>query len=432
MELGRYLQARNWPALFGYLLFVGMMAAGYYYNLTFVQLGLVDLGERVVGLTEAQVAGHMALLAVLTCVVGLITGWVMKRTGWTSRLRVKLRLAFGVVLVQTVLTVLALLVQTPQAFLAWIVLGSIALGVGVPATFSTTVDLVPVRDRGLVAAAITAIAYFGAAVFSTQWQIERFAWQSLAIMPVGVVGLGVLAFARLPLVDRLAGQHREPAFDPGRYVRLDARGRERISRSLLGLIALMFAVYFIDSLGFLRLLKTPVYMNTAWQSPEEAIRLFIGITHVVAALCAGVLYVNLELRSLFLWIFGIFALVHLMYGFHNRLTPQSSTTLSMTMLYATAVSLYTVVNFAIWADVSTARTISLNSAVGVALSAWPATFVSTALAMRWQYAGMPLQQHLNIVDALAMLCFAAMLVLVWLQPGARAAAPSGSAGSTAP
>jgi hypothetical protein len=27
-------------------LFVGMMATGYFYNITFVQLGLVDLGAR--------------------------------------------------------------------------------------------------------------------------------------------------------------------------------------------------------------------------------------------------------------------------------------------------------------------------------------------------------------------------------------------------
>ena len=46
-------QALNLPRLFGFLLFVGMMAAGYYYNLTFVQLGLDDFGTRWLGLSEA-------------------------------------------------------------------------------------------------------------------------------------------------------------------------------------------------------------------------------------------------------------------------------------------------------------------------------------------------------------------------------------------
>jgi hypothetical protein len=35
------------------------------------------------------------------------------------------------------------------------------------------VDLIPVKDRGYVAAAITAIAYFCAAVFSSAWVIEK-------------------------------------------------------------------------------------------------------------------------------------------------------------------------------------------------------------------------------------------------------------------
>ena len=36
------------------------MSAGYYYNLTFVQLGLVDLGTRRVGMTGGQVSVVMA------------------------------------------------------------------------------------------------------------------------------------------------------------------------------------------------------------------------------------------------------------------------------------------------------------------------------------------------------------------------------------
>jgi hypothetical protein len=35
-----------WTSVLGCLLFVGMMATGYFYNITFVQLGLVDLGAR--------------------------------------------------------------------------------------------------------------------------------------------------------------------------------------------------------------------------------------------------------------------------------------------------------------------------------------------------------------------------------------------------
>lgn len=56
MQLTSYLRERRWATVFGYLLFVALMVAGYDYNLTFVQLGLIDLGTVVgVGLFFAQI-----------------------------------------------------------------------------------------------------------------------------------------------------------------------------------------------------------------------------------------------------------------------------------------------------------------------------------------------------------------------------------------
>ncbi len=411
MELLRFVKARDWPALFGYALFVGMMATGYYYNITFVQLGLVDLGERLVGLSRQQVAADMAWLALITCGVALGFGLLMQKQRWGQQLRTKLRLAFGVVLAQTILTAIAPQVRTESGLLAWIVFCSVALGVGVPVTFSMTVDFIPVRDRGYASALITAGAYFFAEAFSSQWTVEQFSGQILPLMAVGTASIGVLAFARLPFMDRLAAQHTRPAFGRGRYVRTDAQGRVQVHRRFIVLIVLMFGVYFVDSLGFLRLIDTPLYFNTAWHSPESSVRLFIAAIHVLAALIAGVLYAALEERQLFLWIFGIFALTHLMYAFHNRNTLGESAPLAMPALYATAVSLYTVLNFAIWADISTPRTISFNAALGVALSGWTATFLSTALALQWQATGISLDQHLRIVDSLAILFFLLMLAL---------------------
>lgn len=64
------------------------------------------------------------------------------------------------------------MIRSEGLFLACILVASAALGVGVPATFGLTVDLIPVGDRGLAAALITAGAYFPAAVFSGVWTIE--------------------------------------------------------------------------------------------------------------------------------------------------------------------------------------------------------------------------------------------------------------------
>lgn len=416
MDFLLYIKARNWPVMSGYLLFIGMMAVGYFYNVTFVQLGLKDLGERVLALPPAAVARQMAVLALLTCLVALTAGWWMQQRGWSTQLLRKLQLAAGVVLVQTGLTAVAPHIASSTQFLLWIVVCSLALGVGVPATFSLTTDLIPVRDRGYVAAVITAVAYFTAALFPGGWQIEPFSRAMLLIMVPGVLGLGtVVGLATsgrtfvAQWVGELADNHRQARFANGRFLH-GAKGR--LDRRFLGFLLLMFGIFFIDSLGFLRIIDTPILVDGAWQAVAQTPRLMIALTHVAAALVAGVLYSYLNERHLFYWVFGLFALTHLSYTFHVWLLPQSSSTaLGTPMLYATAVSLYTVINFALWADFSTPQTISRNTAVGVALSGWTATFLSTALAMRWQNAGMSLAEHLRLVQALALLFLVGM---VWM------------------
>lgn len=425
MELFRFIRQRAWATVFGYGLFIGMMATGYYYNITFVQLGLHDLGQRLIGMSEPALARSMALLAVLTCGVALLFGWQMQRRGWSQQFVMKLRLAFAVVCVQTALTMVAPFICHEAGLLAWVGVASLALGVGVPVTFGMTVDLIPARDRGAVAALITAAAYFAGAVFAAPWRIERFSLQLAGVLVGGAVGLGIMAFGRFAFIAMLARQHARPAFGRGRFIRIDDHGRPRIRRNLFGLFMLMFMIFFIDSLGFLRLIATPLYMDTAWQAPNLEPRLFIGGAHVLAALIAGVLYTALNEWQLFFWIFGTFAVAQLMYVFDIRLTPllpDSGPTLSMPMLYAIAVSLYTVVNFAVWADVSTPETISVRTAIGVALSGWTATFLSTALALQWRVSGVSLDRHLSLVAALALLSFTALLAVAFFR-SERAGSP---------
>lgn len=67
--------------ILGAAFFVAMMATGYCYNLTFVQLGLVDLGTRVLGLSESEMALDLACFALTTAAVGLTSGWLLHRSG---------------------------------------------------------------------------------------------------------------------------------------------------------------------------------------------------------------------------------------------------------------------------------------------------------------------------------------------------------------
>ena len=189
------LKTRNWPRLFGAALFISIMACCYYYNLTFVQIGLEDFGTRLLGLSSKDFARDMALLAVFTCLTALAFGFWMQRQSWRRCFQTKLRLSFGVVLAQTLLTLLCPLVRNESAFIAWLGGVSLTLGMGVPVMFSMTVDLVPVRGRGYAAALITGLAYFVAEVFSSSWTFEAFRHQSLFFLLAGSLGVGLLAFS---------------------------------------------------------------------------------------------------------------------------------------------------------------------------------------------------------------------------------------------
>lgn len=414
MELVGIVRRREWSAVLGYVLFIGALAAGYFYNLTFVQLGLVDLGTRVIGLPLTRVAYVLALLAGLTLVVALGTGFALHRSGGSARFIVKLRVLFVAVTIQTALTAVAPHLRSEQGLIAWVIIASVALGLGVPSMFGLTCDLIPVRDRGWVAAVITSAAYLPAAVLATQWQIEIFAQQLLWLMVIGSILMGVLAFVPLRLTTDLGRQHRSPSYGVGRFVRGKAAGTGWPGTAFTIALVLMFGIYFIDSLGFLRIIETPMYMGSAWHSGEPATLWMIGGAHVLAAVLAGILYPALRQRALFGWVFALFALAQLEYVLHAITAPELPAALGMPLLYAMAVSIYTVLNFTLWADFSTPTTIARNTALGVGISGWLASFSSTALSISWRAEGVAFAEHLRFVAAisLGMLLLTALLLLL--------------------
>jgi MFS family permease len=412
MQVVEHLRSRRWPTLFGYFLFISVLTAGYYYNLTFVQLGLIDLGTRLVGLTRFQVSIGMGALALVAFLTAIGVGTALDRYGWSTDLDAKLRLLWAVVVVQLLLTLAAPSVRTGAAFGGWIVVCAVSIGAGMPTTFSLTIDLVPVEDRGGVAAAATAGAYFLANVYPLQWRIESFSLVMSAAMAPAVVILGLLAFKESALLESLKGQHRDPAFGVGRFCR--PTPVRTGSYEFWSFLLLMFGVFFIDSLGFLRLIETPAYIYTAWQSPDFGVHLLIGGVHVLTAAMGGILYANFGRRWLFLLVFGLFGFTHLLYIFDIR-TGVGEAPMLMPLFYSGAVSFYTVLNFALWPDMSTPETIGRHSAIGVGFAGFLATFLSTAVVLYMESSDVPLVSHLNVVDALALLLFFLVLSAVYVR-----------------
>lgn len=401
-------------AAFGYLVYIGVLSGGYYYNLTFVQLGLIDLGTRRVGMGGEQVSVVMAGFALGAFIMALLTGRAMDRWGWSSNLRFKLRALFGVVAVQTVLTVLTSWVSEPPEFIAWVVVGSLAIGVGIPVSFSMMGDLIPVRFRGRIAAVVAGLAFFAAAIYPLEWRVEEFAPVMTALMIPAAAGLGAVSFGRFGIVGRL--EERGESLGVGRFCRTEPVATA--SFAFWGLVVSMFAVFFIDSLGFLRIVETPAYISTSWQSPEMGPRLFIAISHVVGAAMAGVLYAAFGRRWLFVWIFGLFAFTHLLFVFHLRTAPTGiEPPLILPLFYVLAVSFYTTLNFAIWPDLSTSRNIGTHTALGVGIAGWLASFLSTALALYSRSAGVALSDHLTYVNALTLVLAVGYPLFLYVRRG---------------
>ncbi|MDX1745236.1 MAG: MFS transporter, partial [Halobacteriales archaeon] len=351
------------------------------------------------------------VLALVAFVTALAVGIGLDRSGWSRDLDAKLRLLWTVMVVQLVLTLVAPALRTEAAFAGWVVLCGLSLGAAMPTTFSLAVDFVPVEDRGAVAAAATAVAYFLANTYPLTWQIESFSLVLSVTMVPAVGFLGWLAFRDVGLLETLRQQHRDPAFGVGRFCR-PSPVKTR-SYEFAAFLVLMFGVFFIDSLGFLRIIETPAYIYTSWQSPDLWVHLLIGGVHVLTAAMAGVLYANFGRRWLFLLVFGLFGFTHLMYVFDLRF-PGGGTPLLMPLFYSGAVSFYTVVNFALWADLSTPDTIGRHSAIGVGFAGFLATFLSTAVVLAGDAREVPLLSHLSLVDALALLLFVGLLVMVYV------------------
>ncbi len=384
----------------GYLFYVAVMSAGYYYNLTFVQLGLIDLGERLVGMSGQRVSLAMAGFALGAFVAAVFSGRLMDARGWSAAIDVKLKMLVGVVGVQTLLTVIAPLVATPAQFAWWVGICSVTIGAGIPVTFSFMSDFIAVPHRGTVAAVVAGLAFFAAALYPLEWRLEDFARvMTMAMVPAWLVLVWV-AFGRSSIIDALA--HQRQHLGPGRFCRNEPTANRGFE--FWSIVLVMFFVFFIDSLGFLRIIDEPAYISTSWQSMEVPTRLFIALSHVIGAGMAGVLYTAFGRRWLLTWVFGLFAFAHLLYTFHIRTAPAGfDPPLVLPLFYVLAVSFYTTLNFALWPDLSTSRNVGTNAALGVGIAGWLASFLSTSLALYSKASGISLLQHLTYVNALALL-----------------------------
>ena len=392
----------------GFGVYVAVLTAAYYYNVTFVQLGLTSIGEDRLGLSVELVAAAMGLLAAATLTVTLVSGRLMDQFGLGTELLVKFRVLFGLLVLLLGVTALAPLVSTFPGFLALILGCSALLGTAIPFAFSLMLDLVSPGLRGYAAGTVAGGAFFLAALFPFEWAAGEFVPAAVVVLAPVVVLLGVLSLspgAVAVAFDRDSGA--SPLSLGG------VAGTVDLFRApvTVGLV-LLFGSFFVDSLGFVRIIETPAYVDSSWQSSERATRLAIAVTHVVGGLAAGVVYARRRYLLLFAASFTLFASAQLLYAYDIAVGGPAVLETVMPLVYVLAVACYTTVTFAIWPDLAEPGSVGTYTAVGIGIGGWLATFASTALALVSDQLSLGIGLHLLVVGLLSLL-FVALTGSLW-------------------
>ena len=385
-------------------MYVIVLSAAYYYNLTLVQLGVIRVGTERLGVRMETIAAAMGLLAAVTLVMTLTTGYLIDRKSWGTATLGKCRVLFAIVVLQMVVTYLLTAVSSLPGFLLWIVGCSVLLGVAIPFAFSLMLDLIAPSERGYAAGAVVGCAFFLAALFPYRWTAGQFVPAAvIALLPAALV-LGVVSVG-LP-VEKLT-----PRAEGGEHGGLDgaesASVRSRVGMApLLGGVVLLFGAFFVDSLGFVRIIETPSLVERSWQSRDLGVRVAIGLTHLAGGLAVGVLYMKGRYLRILGATFALFALTQGLYVYDIVVGGPPVIGTIAPLLYVLAVSGYTTVAFALWPDVATPETIGRYTAVGIGIGAWAATFGSTALAFLSEQAQVGTGYHLAAVGVLAVVFLA--------------------------
>lgn len=375
-------------AAVAFAVYVAVLTAAYYYSLTFVQLGVTGFGIERLGLSPDLVAVAMGVLAVTTLAATLVSGRLLDRVGSLRSVRSKFRVLFGIVLLQLAVTDAVTAVASFAGFLAWILVCSVLLGTAIPFTFSLLSDLVAPEKRGYAAGTVAGVAFFLAALFPFRWTIEGFVPAAIAVLAPVAVLLGVLSIpaVRTERFTHVARRNDDEETRPG-----------MLSAAFLGGILLLFGAFFVDSLGFVRIVEAPQYVDASWQSSDIGTRMLIASTHVVGGIAAGVVYTKTRYVWLFFATFVLFAAAQFLYVYDIVLGGPAVLATLLPLVYVLAVSCYTTVAFALWPDLATPETVGTYTAVGIGIGGWLATFTSTAVALVSERLRLPLELHLLVV-----------------------------------
>ncbi|MHA1819806.1 MAG: MFS transporter [Promethearchaeota archaeon] len=374
-------KVRKYHYLLAILIVGAIMTSGYITSIKLIQLGLPDFGKRILGLDSGFVSIVMVLLGLAGLAGCILMGYLLYKFKWDIYKRLSVLLVGF--MITDFLLILTDSVNSGTSYLIWMVLFGLAAGISTPVTFSLMFDLLPQKYRGLISGLFVASIYFLGAASMQEWKFEVFRGDPIRQLFIVPVIFLLIIFLR-PFSDT---KIEENVNLPQKY-----------NINFTSFLLLLSLILFIDSFGFLRVIGDPNILSETWQGPFS-FRLYIGLVHLISAILLGIFYdkikpLNILLISLILFMVSDFMIGVFAWG--------TAVKYLYVLLYAPAVSAYTLVMFALIADMSNKDTIFKHIAIGIAIFGWFISYLSTGLSETLTLLNVSFSVHLVLTSALSL------------------------------
>lgn len=358
-----------------------LIIGGGFINLRLVQIGIPGFGLTVLNLSEETVIIALFLLGITACVSCICIGFVLEKHPIMFNEK---KICFIVLTwLNTLLIYITYFITDQLGYLLWVIIIGVYFGALSGIAYSLIFYLIPRNRRGGVAAILGGVMYFISASYPGDWSFEMFRDQSILIWPLifGILGFFILF----------------DVFDNGK-IEINQNLEPNFQINAKPIIIILILILFLDSFGFLRIIETQEISSQMWLS-NQSFKIYIGIIHLVSAIIIGVFYkkigpFNTLILSLFLFVIADFVIA---------LIPFSETIrIIFPLLYASAVSVYTLILMSIFADISTKETINRNTSIGFGLIGWFSAYTGTGLCYYFIYLNIPFSFHLIISGGIAL------------------------------
>ena len=299
---------------------------------------------------------------------------------------------------------------SPNLLYLWVILFATCFGAFTCIVYTFLFDILPKKNRGLVTGFSVAMIYFIGASSSDVWTFHQFRSDALILLSISFIIMVVFLMFRVFQESYIQQIHEEG---------------KKYNIGLKTVLIMLSLVLFIDSFGFLRITSEGVLENATitilsvtWQNPSNIFRLYIGIAHVASAIVVSILYNKIKPFKVICISLILFVIADVLIGISTfeRIGSISTTEGFMSIqyifppIYASAVSIYTLVFLTLLADISDEKTIYRNVSIGMGLIGWFSSFIATGLSL-FLAATIPFYVHLLAASVIAIIALVIVLIL---------------------